>query len=379
MSSPVTPASQRDPARENPAPEAAWTPAGRAALGRFLRKHGLFPASPHGESLAISRIGDGHSNLTYLVTDGTSRVVIRRPPPPPEPPGAHDVLREARLMDALRDTEIPVPTVLATAQAGEVIDVPCFVMSFAEGPVVTTATPAPLNQPPARRQVAAALVDTLASLHAVDWRAAGLESLGRPEGLNARHLRRIGQLVADHRGDLPPHFTPAGRWLADHVPAESGATIVHNDYRLGNVVLAPEPPGRVAAVLDWELATIGDPLMDVAYFLASVPEPGRSRTPVQDMSTAMLEDGYPSREELAARYAGRTGRDLSGITWYSVMVLWKLAALYEYSRRLAARGGGDDYYSDPSLVMSFLRGAHRVSGLGEVPAAGNNEPGGKTR
>jgi aminoglycoside phosphotransferase (APT) family kinase protein len=343
-----------------------WTPPARDALARFLRERGLCDGPGDGD-LGIRRIGDGHSNLTFAVTDGTNRVVVRRPPPPPEPPGAHDVLREARLMDALRDTPVPVPAVLATAQAGEVIDVPFYVMSFAEGPVVTTVTPAPLAQPVTRRQVADALIDTLASLHAVDWRGVGLGDLGRPAGFNARHLRRIGTLVADHRGNLPPHFRAAGQWLAAHVPPESGAAIVHNDYRIGNVVLAPAPPGRVAAVLDWELATIGDPLLDVAYFLASVPEPGQPRTPVQDMSTAMLEDGWPGREELAARYAERTGGDLGGLAWYTVMALWKLAALYEYSHRRAARGGGDDYYADRSLVTSFLCAAHRAAGLGEVP------------
>jgi aminoglycoside phosphotransferase (APT) family kinase protein len=344
-----------------------WAPQERAALARFLRQRGLCD----GGSLEIHRIGEGHSNLTFAVTDRTNRVVVvRRPPPPPEPPGAHDVLREARLMDALRDTPVPVPAVLATAQAGEVTDVPFYVMTFAEGPVVTTVTPAALARPATRRQLGEALIDTLAGLHAVDWRAVGLGGLGRPDGFNARHLHRIGTLVADDHGNLPQHFTVAGRWLASHVPPESGTAIVHNDYRIGNVVLEPAPPGRVAAVLDWELATIGDPLLDVAYFLASVPEPGQSRTPVQDMSTAMLEDGWPGREELAARYAERTGADLGGLTWYTVMARWKLAALYEYSRRRAALDGGDDYYADPLLVMSFLRQAHRAAGLGEVPRTG---------
>jgi aminoglycoside phosphotransferase (APT) family kinase protein len=344
-----------------------WTPSSRAALARFLRGHGLCGAGPHGADLDIRRIGDGHSNLTFAVTCGRSRVVVRRPPPPPQPPGAHDVLREARLMDALRNTGVPVPAVLATAEAGEVIDVPCYVMSFADGPVVTTRTPAPLNQPTHRRQLGEALADTLAGLHAVDWRAAGLASRGRPDGFNARHLRRVGQLAADGHGRLPPRFATAGEWLAAHVPRESGAAIVHGDCRLGNVVLAPAPPGRVAAVLDWELATIGDPLLDVAYFLASVPEREQPRTPVQDLGTAMLEDGWPSRGALAARYAERSGRDLSGLAWYSVLAQWKLAALYEYSRRRAARGGGDAYYADPALVTSFLRAAHRAAGLGDVP------------
>jgi aminoglycoside phosphotransferase (APT) family kinase protein len=350
---------------------AEWSRAARTALARFLRERGLCD-SHAGSDLGICRIGDGHSNLTFAVTDGTNRVVVRRPPPPPEPPGAHDVLREARMMDALRDTPVPVPAVLATAQAGEVIDVPFYVMSFADGPVVTAVTPGPLACPATRRRVAGALIDTLAGLHAVDWRAVGLDGLGRPDGFNARHLHRIGTLVADDHGNLPPPFVAAGQWLASRVPPESGAAIVHNDYRIGNVVLEPAPPGRVAAVLDWELATIGDPLLDVAYFLASVPEPGQPRTPVQDMSTAMLEDGWPGREELAARYAERTGADLGGLTWYTVMALWKLAALYEYSRRRAALDG-DDYYADPSLVMSFLRQAHRAAGLGEVPADGTGE------
>jgi aminoglycoside phosphotransferase (APT) family kinase protein len=344
---------------------AQWWPAGDlAALTRFLVAQGLC-GDPRDGGLEIRRIGEGHSNLTFAVTAGANRVVVRRPPPPPEPPRAHDVLREARLMDALRDTPVPVPKVLATAQAGEVIDVPLYVMSFAEGPVVTTSTPERLSLPVTRRRIGEALIDTLANLHAVDWRAVGLADMGRPEGFNARHLHRIGTLVTDRDGNLPPHFAAAGRWLADHIPPESGAAVVHSDYRIGNVVLAPRPPGRVIAVLDWELATVGDPLLDVAYFLASVPEPGQPRTPVQDMSTAMLEDGYPGIEELAARYADRTGRDLGGLTWYIVMTLWKLAALYEYSRRRTAGDGGDAYYADQSLVRSFLREAHRAAGIGE--------------
>jgi aminoglycoside phosphotransferase (APT) family kinase protein len=360
----------------DPATAAEWSPPVRGALARFLRERGLGDGHPSGDDLEIRRIGDGHSNLTYAVSDGMNRIVVRRPPPPPEPPGAHDVLREARVMDALRGTPVPVPAVLATARAGEVTDVPCYVMSFAEGPVVTTVTPAPLAQPATRRQIGHALIDTLADLHAVDWQAAGLAGLGRPDGFNTRHLRRIGQLAAGRDATLPRRFAAAGAWLTAHVPPESGATIVHGDYRIGNVVLAPAPPGRVAAVLDWELATIGDPLLDVAYFLASVPEPGQLRTPVQDMSTAMLEDGWPSRAELAARYAMRSGRDLGGLAWYTVMALWKLAALYEYSRRRAAGDGGDDYYADEALVASFLSAAHQAAGLDDVPA---NETGEDTR
>jgi aminoglycoside phosphotransferase (APT) family kinase protein len=338
------------------------TPGDLGALAGFLRERGLCDGP-----LSVTRIGDGHSNLTYGVSDGQRTVVVRRPPPPPAPPGAHDVLREARLMDALRDTAVPVPAVLATAQAGEVFDVPCYVMSFAEGPVITAGTPAALARPGTRREIGESLTDTLAALHAVDWRAAGLGDLGRPEGFNARHLRRMERLIAGEDGLIPADFAPVRDWLAARLPPESGAAIVHGDFRLGNVVIAPDAPGRVAAVLDWELATVGDPLLDVGYFLASVPEPGRPLTPVQEFGTAMLEDGYPDRAGLAARYTGRTGRDLSGLAWYTVMAQWKLAVLYEYSRRRAARGDGDPYYADPSLVASFLRAAHQAAGL-PVPA-----------
>ena len=345
-----------------------WTPETRARLATFLEVRGLTRGD-----VTTRPIGDGHSNLTFLVSDGSRRVVVRRPPPPPTPPGAHDMLREARLIGALAGTAVPVPRLLATAGAGEVIDVPFYVMSFAAGPVVTTGTPPPLNSPALRRRVGQALVDTLADLHAVDWRSAGLAGLGRPEGFNERHRRRIGGLVADDDGKPPPRFAEIDAWLASHVPAESGAAVVHNDYRIGNVVLSADRPGEIAAVLDWELATLGDPLLDVGYFLASVPELGGPLTPTEELGVAMLESGYPTRKELADRYAERTGTSLANLDWYTALALWKLAALYEYGRRRAVRGVGDPYYADPALVRSFLEAAHRAAGL--PPPRGGREEG----
>lgn len=325
-----------------------------AQLAKFLASAGICSGP-----LTARPVGDGHSNLTYLVTDGQRQVVVRRPPPPPLPPGAHDVLREARLIRALAGSPVPVPEVLATADAGEVINAPFFVMDYVPGPIATTATPAALCSPADRQRLGEALADTLAALHAVDWRAAGLSDLGHPEGFNARHLRRMGRLIADADGQLPAEFAGLARWLEAHVPPESGASIVHNDYRLGNLILAPEPPARIAAVLDWELATLGDPLLDLGYFLSSHPAPGEPLTPTGAMGTAVLEPGYPRRDELAERYAASTGRDLSQLTWYVTMALWKLAVLYEYGRRRAVAGHGDLYYRDPALVESFLAAAHR--------------------
>jgi aminoglycoside phosphotransferase (APT) family kinase protein len=325
-----------------------------AQLAKFLAAAGLC-AGP----LTARPVGDGHSNLTFLVSDGRRQVVVRLPPPPPLPPGAHDVLREATLIRALAGSTVPVPEVLATAEAGEVIDAPFFVMSFVAGPVATTATPPALCSLRDRQQLGEALIDTLAALHTVDWQAAGLTNFGHPEGFNARHLRRMARLVADADGQLPAEFAELAGWLEAHVPPESGASIVHNDYRLGNLILGPAPPARIAAVLDWELATIGDPLFDLGYFLASYPAAGEPLTPTGQLGTAVLEPGYPRREELAERYATATGRDLSQLTWYVTTALWKLAVLYEYGRRRATAGHGDPYYRDPALVQSFLAAAER--------------------
>ena len=155
--------------------------------------------------------------------------------------------------------------------------------------------------------------------------------------------------------------------------AESGAAIVHNDFRIGNIVLAPDRPGQLAAVLDWELATIGDPLFDLGYFLASVPvEPPYN--PTEALGTAMLEPGYPTRKELADRYAERTGSDLAELGWYTALALWKLAVLYEYGHRRARRGIGDQYYADQGLVQAFLDDAHRTAGLPPPPPPPEDSP-----
>lgn len=339
-----------------------WTPETLRRLEAFLTERGI-TAGP----ITAKAIGDGHSNLTFLVSDGTRQLVVRRPPPPPVPPGAHDMLREARLIGAIETSEVPVAKVLATSQADEVLDVPFYVMSYVAGPVVTTVTPEALASPEQRRAIGLALVDTLAALHQVDWQGAGLGDIGHPEGFNERHLKRMGRLVADEQGRPPAEFADVDAWLAANAPAESGAAIIHNDYRLGNVILGAAPPGRITAVLDWELATIGDPLFDLGYFLASYPVAGERLTPTQELGTALLEEGYPTRDELAERYAADTGADLSNLGWYTALALWKLAVLYEYGRRRAIKGVGDQYYRDPALVQSFLDGARRAAGLAQPP------------
>jgi aminoglycoside phosphotransferase (APT) family kinase protein len=342
-----------------------WSTDELAKLRVFLEQRLLADGEPR-----VKPIGDGHANLTYLVSTGDAELVIRRPPPGPIPRGANDVLREARLIEALAGTGVPVPEMLAVGQVGDVFeDVPFYAMSYVRGIVFTEQTPTPLATPSQRRQIGYDLIDTLAKLHSVDWRQRGLEDFGRPGGFNTRHLQRMTQLVADEHGLPDARFAGLAGWLEERTPPESGATILHSDYRLGNVMMEAAGPGRVLAVLDWELATLGDPLLDVGYFLASYPQTGEPQTPTEDFGTALLEDGYPSRAELAGRYAAATGRDLSELRWFVVMSLYKLAALFEHSHRRAISGVGDPYYADPTLVLRFLEAAGRNAGLSQTPTA----------
>jgi aminoglycoside phosphotransferase (APT) family kinase protein len=331
-----------------------------ARLGGFLAARGLT-----GPSVTLTPIGDGHANLTFLATDTADparRVVVRRPPPPPLPPGANDVLREAGVMAAIGLAGgVPVPEVLATGEAGSVFDVPFFVETFVEGPVVTTTAPGHLASPSARRDLSLALSDTLAALHGIDWITTGLR--GRPQGSNRRQRDRLARLVADDAGAPPPEFADVDAWLVEHAPAESGAAVVHGDFRIGNVLVDPALP-RIAAVLDWELASVADPLVDLGYLVVSwAPPGGGPLTPIQELGSATTADGFVPADGLVARYFEARGQEPVDLTWYVVLSSWKLAVLYEYSRRRFESGSGDEYYAGTSKVAALLEAARRAAGL----------------
>ena len=323
-----------------------WTDALLKGLAGFLADRGVKVAG----DLRPVPIGDGHSNLTYRIDGAARPLVLRRPPPSPFPPGSNDVLREARILSALAGTGVPVPEIIATAEAGEVLDVPFYIMGLIDGEVVTTRMPSRFSSPDQAQAVGIELIEVIARLNRVDWRGVGLETLGRPEGFNARHLSRISGIVRDRAGALDPAFAEIFPWLEAHCPPESGAALIHNDCRIGNVMWAHGDTPRIAAVLDWELATIGDPLFDLGYVVASLPREGECRTPVQDLATACLVRGFPSSEELAAHYSAQTGIAVHSLDWYLAMINWKLAALYAYSRRK----GSDPYFQDETMVPRFL-------------------------
>lgn len=313
----------------------AFDDATRDALRAFLEARGIAPGP-----MTIAPIGDGHSNLTFRV-DGESRaMVLRRPPPPPLPPGSNDVLREASYLSVVGGAGLPVPEVLATGETGDVFDVPFYIMGMIDGVVLTEQRGAPLDYPGAAPAMAKALVAAMAQLHAIDWAQTPLAAKARPEAFNLRHFKIFRRMVDDGQGGVLPPYAAVAAWLEANVPEPSGACVIHNDLRLGNVMWAPQAPARIAAILDWELATVGDPLLDLAYLVCSVPREGETHTPVQDLSAALIAPDMPEPDALVAHYFERTGRIPAHMAWYQAMVLFKLATLYRYSRL----AGHDPYF-----------------------------------
>jgi aminoglycoside phosphotransferase (APT) family kinase protein len=304
----------------------------------FLDAQGLGAGEP-----SIVPIGDGHSTATYLFERGGARFVLRRPPRPPIPPSANDMLREARVLRALAG-RARVPEVLAVCEDEAVIGAPFYVMEMVEGDVVTGAMPAALDTPEERRRCADDLIDALVEVHGVDWRAAGLEGFGKPDGYLERQLRRFLGLWEHNKTREIPAVETVGRWLSDNLPVSPAATIVHGDYRLGNVLLAPGAPARIAAILDWEMSTIGDPLADLGYFCTLYVERDDPSLGKFELSGVTREEGWPTRAELVARYEEKSGRSMTDIRWYQTLALWKSIVFMEGNYRRASSGMSDDPY-----------------------------------
>jgi len=209
--------------------------------------------------------------------------------------------------------------------------------------VVMSGAPAPALAGH-ERATAEAMIDTLADLHAVDWRGAGLEGFGRPDGYLERQLARFGGLWERNRTRDLPAMERVGAWLAAHRPESPPATIVHGDYRLGNLMLGPAPPPRVVALLDWEMSTLGDPLADLGYLCTFWIDRDDPPAGVFEQHAFTRGPGWPRRDELLARYEARSGRALGDIAWYRVLALWKIIVFMEGNYRRALAGSVDDPY-----------------------------------
>ncbi|MEU0373284.1 phosphotransferase family protein [Streptomyces sp. NPDC006283] len=301
--------------------------------------------------LSARLIQGGRSNLTYAVTDGTSRWVVRRPPLGHVLATAHDMKREHRVISALAPTAVPVPQPVLLCEDESVIGSPFYVMEFVDGtPYRTAEQLAPLG-PERTRAAVLSLVDTLVDLHAVDPEAVGLGDFGRPEGFLDRQLRRWGKQLAASRGRDLAGIDELHAALGRELPDSPAATVVHGDYRLDNVLIGDDD--RIKAVLDWEMSTLGDPLTDLGLL---VMYSKRLELPDSPVSTTAGAAGHPSPAELIERYAERSGRDTSAISWYTAFAWFKLAVILEgihYRYTLGQTvGAGFDRIGD--LVPLFI-------------------------
>ena len=304
-------------------------------LLEFLGRSGL--GAP--QDLDATPIGDGHSNVTFALSTG---VVLRRPPRGPLPPSAHDVLREARLLTALEPTPARAPRVLAICDDSSVIGAPFYVMERMDGVVITDTIPDALDDPEQRRRTADELIDALVEIHAVDWMSAGLEGFGKPTGYLERQLRRFTGLWEHNKTREIPAVETVGRWLAANIPESPPATIVHGDYRLGNTMLAAEPPARLIAIFDWEMATIGDPLADLGYLMIHWIQADDPPVGAFNLQSVSRLEGFPKRDEMISRYEERSGRSMQALNWYVTLALWKAIVFMEGNYKRAIEGSTDD-------------------------------------
>ncbi|WP_255196221.1 phosphotransferase family protein [Halorarius litoreus] len=317
------------------------------ALASYLEGE-LGPA----ETYEVRHHKEGHSNETLFVTWGDEELVIRRPPPGEVAENAHDVLREYRVVHALQDTDVPVPTTVLACEDHDVLGSDFYVMKKAEGDVLRYDEPERFATPEMRKGVGMELVETLAHIHQVDYDAVGLEhgDFGYPPGFTERQVRRWSEQltwafsVTTEEREVPELYEVM-EWLQNNVPEDPPATLIHGDYKLDNVMYAPGTPPEINAVMDWEMSTLGDPLTDLGWMLSYWWEPKDPDPPASTDSlsnTFMTREGYSTRRELVDRYEELTGFSYDNDRFYRTLAVYKLAGLGEMFFRRYLEGNSDD-------------------------------------
>ena len=295
-----------------------------AALAGYLA--GRLPGSRR--ALTVRQFGGGAANLTYELDYGEHVYVMRRPPLGPVAPRSHDMAREHAVLSRLHEAFAPAPRSFLLCEDDSVIGAPFFVMERRYGVVVRRHMPAAYRSTPAAgRRLGEALVDGLATLHAVDYASLGLDDLGKPVGFVERQVQGWRGRWDKAAADPVPAMDAVHDWLVDRLPSESGTALIHNDYKLDNAMFAADDPGRLVAVFDWDMATLGDPLSDLGALLTywlddDDPDEVRAFSPMPHDAA-----GFPSRAELVERYATASGRDVSDIGFFHVLGLYRVAVI----------------------------------------------------
>jgi len=309
--------------------------------------------------LRATLIAGGRSNLTYVIADDAREWVLRRPPLAHVLPTAHDMAREFRVISALGPTSIPVPLTIAFCQDHDVLGVDFYVMQRVHGHIVRDCLPPDYaDVPETRRAMSLALMETLSALHAVEPAAVGLEGFGKPAGFLERQLRRWWQQWELSKTRELPQMEELRRRLEAGLPESGPPAIVHGDYRLDNTMLALDDPGRIVAVLDWEMCTLGDPLADLGLLMVYWADRSDPAEVAGALSPAPLtvQEGFLTRAELVREYAARGGRDASALDWYTCLGYYKLAIVAEgiHARYLMGMtvGEGFEHYGErvPQMV-----------------------------
>jgi aminoglycoside phosphotransferase (APT) family kinase protein len=336
------------------------------AVEQYLRSH--VEEVPEGE-LEVSQFPSGASNLTYLLKVGDWEGVLRRPPLGPVPPKAHDMGRESGILEKLNAVYPLAPKPYFFCEDESVIGAPFYVMERRTGVVLDDSFPDGVEpDEEMRRGISRTLVDTLVELHAIDAREAGLGDLGKPDGFLRRQnegwISRYEKAKTDEIGEVEPLTA----WLARDIPESPPPAVIHNDYKLNNLVLDPEDLTGVRAVLDWEMATVGDPLFDLAVSLSYWIEPDDPDELKAVTPTVTVTPGFMTRKELIDRYEKESGRDLSDVHWYVVFGYFKLAAILQqiFARYKNGQTTDERFATFGERVRTLILHAENLSRTGDV-------------
>jgi aminoglycoside phosphotransferase (APT) family kinase protein len=319
--------------------------------------------------LAVEQFPHGHSNLTYLLRRGDQEFVLRRPPFGNQVKTAHDMGREFRVLSRLSAVYPPAPRPLFYCEDTGILGAPFYVMERRRGVILRRAdNPGVTIDPPTARRLSTALIDNLALLHALDYQAAGLAEVGKPQGYVARQVTGWISRYANARTDPLPQMDRVAQWLTDHQPTESSVALVHNDYKYDNLVLDPKDLTRIVAVLDWEMATVGDPLMDLGTTLGYWVEAGDPESVRASAVGPTALPGSLTRQELVARYAEKTGRDVSGMLFYYCFGLYKIAVILQqiYARYFRGHTRDERFARLNDRVVAFGQTALLATETGRV-------------